>query len=101
MYCGQSGYFLNKPRRVACRISGSETGRGRFRDLDADENIILKFFVKILYGGTDGFLVGQDKVQLEVLVNTVMNLRVLQSVQLSAEPTYRINKPAHNCVAAR
>jgi len=46
-------------------------------------------------------LAGQDKIQLWVLVNTVMNLRVLQSVQLRAEPPYRINKPAHSCVAAR
>jgi len=90
-----------KKCRNVCRISGSETGRGHFRDLDADGNIILKFFVKRLYGGTDWILVSQDKGQLEVLLNTVMNLRVLQIVQLSAEPTYRINKPAHNCVAAR
>jgi len=86
-----------KKCRNECRILGSETGRGRFRDLDADGNIILKFFVKRLYGVTFWILVGR----LEVLVNTVMNLRVLQSVQLSVEPTYRINKPAHYCVATR
>jgi hypothetical protein len=50
---------------------------------------------------TDWILAGQDKVQLGVLVNTVMNLSVLQFVQFRAEPTYRINKPAHNCVAVR
>lgn len=48
----------------------------------------------------DWILVGQDKDQLEILVNTVMNLQLLQSVQLSAEPMYRINKSAHVCVAA-
>jgi len=75
--------------RNACTISGSEPGRGRFRDLDSG-NIILKFFVKVLYGCTDWILMGQDKCLLEVLMNTVMNLWVLQSLQLSAEPTYRI-----------